>query len=274
MKENIFNSAEQDPFGLRKRDFSNRVPEKSEMFTPKEVKTYIEGCDYPESVDDLLLAWEIREWFSTTGIQNMHILDAMCGPGRLGRELLNLGAQNITFLDGDETMITHANKQASVIIKPGQHINNVVALVDNIAIRDDIFDLVVCHNSTHQLSDTDKLRKALSEFLRVTKSGGFVLIADYQRNTSSEFLSALEERLQWTKPEIVPLLVPTFSAAFSKEEFNTALETIPGIRSWLVTDAELPNLTHEMEERVNRDPVKGHVLDFSPISLRAIAQKG
>jgi ubiquinone/menaquinone biosynthesis C-methylase UbiE len=266
-------SQNQDKFGLRKLDFSKRVPEHSEMFDAKEAKTYIDGCDYADSVDDLLLAWEIQDRFSHIGIENMRILDAMCGPGRLGRELLNLGARNVTFLDGDETMINHANKQASLIIQPGQHISSVVALVDNITIRDDVFDLVVCHNSTHQLTDTDKLRKTLEEFIRVTKPGGFVLIADYQRNTSPKFLAALEERLTWTKPEIVPLLVPTFSAAFSKEEFDAALESLPGIRSWLVTDAALPNLTNEMQERVNRDPVKGHVLDFSPISLRAIAQK-
>ena len=72
----------------------------------------------------------------------------------------------------------------------------------------------------------------------------------------------------------MPLLVPTFLAAFSKEEFDRAIESIPGVEHWSVTDAGLPVLSKEMQERVRQDPVKGHVLDFSPISLRVIVQKG
>ena len=100
------------------------------------------------------------------------------------------------------------------------------------------------------------------------------MIADYQRSTAPEFLEALEERLQWTKPEIIPLLIPTFMAAFSKEEWQQVLESIEGISSFLVTDATFPeDLTPELWEKVEKDPVKGHVIDFSSISLRVLAQK-
>ena len=70
-----------DPFGLRRFDFRTRIPEESEMFTPEEAKLYIHGCDYPESVDDLLLAWEIEQRFGSLGDEV--ILDAMCGPGKI-----------------------------------------------------------------------------------------------------------------------------------------------------------------------------------------------
>lgn len=271
MSEKININLESDPFGLRKVDFRQRIPEKSEMFSREEALTYIHGCDFPESVDDLLLAWEIKDRFSNIGIENMHILDAMCGPGRLGRELLTLDAGNVTFHDGDTTMMAHAIQQAAI---QGRRVEGIISPVNSIPIPDNSFDLVVCHNSTHQLASEKKLRRTLDEFLRVTKPSGFIFVADYQRSGSAKFLEALEERLMWTKPEIVPLLVPTFTAAFSKEEFHTALASIPDAKNWLVTDATLPTMTQEMRRRADLDPVKGHLLDFSPISLRAIAQKG
>ena len=79
-------SAENDPFGLRNLDWETRVPEKSEMFTDEEARLYIRACDYPKSADDLLLALEINERFSEPNIENMNILVAMDGGGRLGRD--------------------------------------------------------------------------------------------------------------------------------------------------------------------------------------------
>lgn len=262
-----------DPFGLRGFDFNVRVPEKLEMFTEEEARTYIDGCDYPESADDLLLALEMQRLFGSERIRGISIVDAMCGPGRLGRELLSLGARRVIFHDGSDTMTAHARNQALVVLQPGQSMNITTSLVDNILLPDNMFDLVVCHNSTHQLSSIDKLRIALEEFLRITSPGGHIVIADYQRATTPEFLMALEERLQWTKPEIVPFLIPTFTAAFSKNEFTTVLQLIPGIQKWSVTDAQSPVLTSKMQKRVDADPVKGHLMDFSSISLRVIVQK-
>ena len=263
-----------DPFGLRGFDFSIRLSEKSELFTSTEARAYIDGCDYPESVDDLLLALEVQRLFSPDG-RSMRILDAMCGPGRLGRELLNLGAQNVVFHDGDETMTTHARNQASTTAQPGQSMDVSTSPVDNIPLPDNMFDMVVCHNATHQLLSIERLHTVMKEFLRLTVPGGLIVIADYQRATTPDFLTALEERLQWTKPEIVPLLIPTFLAAFTKDEFRAILASIPGIERWSVTDAKAPvGLSQDMRERIEADPVKGHILDFSPISLRALIQKG
>ena len=259
-----------DPFGLRRFDFRTRIPEESEMFTPEEAKLYIHGCDYPESVDDLLLAWEIEQRFGS--LSDEVILDTMCGPGKLGRELLNLGARHVVFHDGDPIMINHSREEASKIIGKGQKVHFITLPVDQIPLRD-FFDLVVCHNSTHQLESNEKLKKVMERFVRLTKPGGFIVIADYQRDTAPEFLAALEERLKWTKPKIVPLLIPTFQAAFSKEEFERILGLMQSIKSWSVTDARLPNLTPEMQARIDEDPVRGHVLDYSPISLRVIVQK-
>lgn len=263
-----------DIYSLRGFDFSRRRPERSEIFGEEEANIYIDGCDYPTSADDLLLALELQRSFPTpSDIRTMRILDVMCGPGRLGRELLNLGAGNVVFHDGDKTMTAHARNQALAVIRPGQSIHTITSNVDNIPFPDASFDLVVCHNSTHQLSSIDRLRLTMQEFLRLTAPGGRIVIADYQRSTKPEFLRSLEERLRNTRPEIVPLLIPTFMAAFSKGEFMKVLQSIPVIRSWSVTDAEPPILTPRMQERVEADPVKGHLMDYSPISLRAVVQK-
>ena len=261
-----------DPFGLRKLDFINRIPERTEMFSNLEAQTYIDGCDYPKSVDDLLFAWEINKRFNHIGIERMHILDAMTGPGRLGSELLSLGASHITFHDGHNIMLDHAEKKALELFQPDRF-STILSPVDTLKVLDNTFDLVVCHNSTHQLENAEKLRKTLAEFMRVTKPNGWIVIADYQRNWTPKFINSLEDRLIWTRSDIIPLLLPTFQAAFTKEEFNDAVEATTGVQKWLVFDASLPTLSPEMLEKIEQDPVKGHVLDFSPISCRVCIQK-
>lgn len=262
-----------DPFGLRDHNWSVRAPEKSEKFVGNEAQIYIDGCDYPDSADDLLLAIEMQQLFGAESIRRMSILDAMCGPGRLGRELLIMGAQHIVFHDGDDTMTTHSRTQAFKIMQSGQGIGFVTSDVGSIPISDNRFDLIVCHNAIHQLSNIGRLRVVMEEFLRLTVSGGYIFIADYQRHTTPEFLEFLEARLNCTREEIVPLLLPSFWASFSKEEFASVITSIPSIRRWSVIDAQLPMLTPQIQETVDRDPVKGHVMDYSPISLRAIVQK-
>ncbi len=262
-----------DPFGLRDHDWSVRIPEKSEIFDETDAQTYIEGCDYPETADDLLLALEVQKMFGQDGIGRMRLLDAMCGPGRLGREFLGLGAQNVWFHDGDEIMTSHAKEEASKVLNDGQSIDVITSQVDNIPVADDSFDLVICHNATHQMANIDRLGMVMREFLRITAPLGHIVIADYQRATNSNFITLLEERLKSTKPEIVPLLLPSFTAAFSKGEFTSVIGGIPGIRKCLITDAEPPTLTQKLWERVEADFVKGHLMDYSSISLRAIVQK-
>lgn len=264
------NENQKDPFGIRKKDFRVRKPEKSEMFTPEEARAYIKGCDFSETVDYLLLAWEIQQRFGL--LENKTFMEAMCGPGRLGRDLLDLGAKSVIFHDGDPTMIHHAVSKARSKNHHNQNINSLTFPVDSIPLPDNSLDLIVCQNSTHQLSSVEKLGLTMKEFIRLIKPGGIVVIADYQRNNSPDFIDALEHRLFNTKQEIVPLLIPTFEAAFSKTEFSQTLDRIPEIE-WLVTDACLPKLTPKMWKRVNQDPVKGHVLDRSPISLLVLAQK-
>ena len=262
-----------DPFGLRGFDFSVRVPEKSEIFDADEARAYIDGCDYPESADDLLLALEMQNLFGPASLRGMRILDAMCGPGRLGREFLNLGMQSVAFHDGDEIMIAHAKEHAVKVLNDGQSIDMITSPVERIPVADNSFDLVITHNATHQMADIDRLGMAMREFLRITAPGGHIIVADFQRSTAPNFFRVLEERLQFTRPEIVPLLIPSFTAAFTKAEFGRVICSMEGIRKFTVTDAEPPTLSQKMRERVDADFVKGHIMDFSPISQRVIIQK-
>lgn len=262
-----------DPFGLRSHNWHVRIPEKSEIFEEGEAQTYIDGCDYPETADDLLLVLETQRMFGQDNIGRMRILDAMCGPGRLGREFLGLGVQNVWFHDGDETMTSHAKEEALKVLRDGQSIYVITSPVESIPIPDNTFDLVICHNAIHQMANMDRLGMAMGEFLRITAPLGHIIIADYQRATNSSFITLLEERLQSTKLEIVPLLLPSFTAAFSKGEFASVVGSLQGIRKFLVTDAEPPVLDQKMWQRVDADFVKGHLMDFSPISLRVIIQK-
>ncbi|MBI2196343.1 methyltransferase domain-containing protein [Candidatus Daviesbacteria bacterium] len=274
LNHRIANRTDPDLSGLRSFDFTMRVPERTETFTPTEARIYIDGCDYPKTVDDLLLALEVQGRFNPDGgIRNMRVLDAMCGPGRLGREFLDLGVPSVTFHDGSEIMTTHARDQAAIYAEFGQGVDVVTSSADNIPLPDGTFDLVVCHNSIHQLASIGRLRIVMQEFLRLTVPRGHVIIADYQRATTPGFLESLEERLRYTRPEIVPLLIPSFIAAFSGDEFRSVLGSLPNIETWSVTDAKPPILTPQMQQRVAEDPVKGHLMDYSPISLRVIAQK-
>lgn len=261
-----------DVFGIRNFDWSQRVPEESEIFTREEAEAYIAGCDYSESVDDLLLALEIQREFGLDRLRRMHILDAMCGPGRLGREFLAMGVPRVTFHDGDEVMMRHARSEAQRALRLGQQMDTFVSPVDAVPASDNTFDLIVCHNATHQLASTDKLHAAMAELLRITRPGGFIVVADYQRGETPGFLDALEERLYCTRPEIVPLLIPSFVAAFSKKEFADVLRGIPGQR-YRVIDAQPPMLTPKLQARIEQDPVQGHVMDYGPISLRAVVRK-
>ncbi len=262
-----------DPHGLNRFDFGVRVPEKSEIFNEEEAQKYITGCDIPETADDLLLALEMQSLFGPMSIRRMKILDTMCGPGRLGREFLELGTQHVVFHDGHETMITHAITEASKVRQSGQIVESITSDVAHIRSDDNMFDLVICHNATHQLSDQERLEETMKEFVRITVPGGHVVIADFQRPATLELKKAASARLDVTNPEVVELLIPTYAASFSKEEFEGVLRSIPGIRKWSVMDAEPPKLTWETWQRVNEDPFKGHLMDYSPASLRAIVQK-
>lgn len=250
-------------------DLTNRVPEVLEEFTDTNARKYIEACDFPETVDYIMLVWEIQRLLGTERLQSMSVLEAMCGPGRLGRDFLTRArVPSVTFHDGHNLMLKYAIARAQAVLDPStQKIASVHSDVTSIPIPDNSFDLVIVQNSLHQLSNIERLQAAIKEMVRLTALGGFIVIADYHRSNGPDFKQALARRLRATNPAVHQMLLDTFRAAWSIEEFLQVLNKIQGI-SFTINDGSIGfPVTTEKQILMDADPFQGHVLDRSPITL-------
>lgn len=97
------------------------------------------------------------------------VLDAGCGEGYLSRILAKNGAK-VTAVDSSAKLIEAARAQNLV---DGLPISFDVKSVDALPYADDTFDLVVCN---HLLNDLYDPSKPISEFARVLRSGGSLVI--------------------------------------------------------------------------------------------------
>ena len=101
--------------------------------------------------------------------EGLTVLDAGCGEGYLSRILAKNGAI-VTGLDFSAKQIEAARTYSLTDTLP---ISFDVASVDEMPYADDTFDLVVCN---HVLNDLHDPSKAISEFARVLRSGGRLVI--------------------------------------------------------------------------------------------------
>lgn len=99
----------------------------------------------------------------------LEILDAGCGEGYLSRILAKKGA-NATGIDSSTKLIEAARSQnlADVL-----SVSFDIGSVDDLPYPDSAFDLVVCNHLVNDLFDP---RKPISEFARVLRSSGRLLI--------------------------------------------------------------------------------------------------
>jgi SAM-dependent methyltransferase len=105
-----------------------------------------------------------------------HVLDIGAGPGRFSIELAKIGAR-VTVgdispiqLDLNRQKVTEAGCEGSVVSRA------VMDIVDLSQIASETFDAVVCYGGP--LSYVfDRADTALSELLRVTRSGGYVFVS-------------------------------------------------------------------------------------------------
>ncbi|MFA5084583.1 MAG: class I SAM-dependent methyltransferase, partial [Candidatus Paceibacterota bacterium] len=104
---------------------------------------------------------------SSIDAKNRKILDAGCGEGRFSRYFIESGA-NIVSMDFSEEYINLDKKN----IKGGKF---VVGSVTSIPFPDSSFDYVF---TVDVLQHVPELKKALSEFRRVLKKGGTLIIVD------------------------------------------------------------------------------------------------
>jgi 2-polyprenyl-3-methyl-5-hydroxy-6-metoxy-1,4-benzoquinol methylase len=97
------------------------------------------------------------------------VLDAGCGEGYLSRILARSGAM-ATGVDSSARLIEAARTQNLTDKLP---ISFDIASVDELPYQDNTFDLVVCN---HLMNDLHDPSKAISEFARVLRSGGRLII--------------------------------------------------------------------------------------------------
>jgi len=97
------------------------------------------------------------------------VLDAGCGEGYLSRILASNGA-TVTGVDSSARLIEAARTQNPADALP---VSFDVGSVDELPYQDSTFDLVVCNHLINDLYDPSK---PISEFARVLRSGGRLII--------------------------------------------------------------------------------------------------
>ncbi|WP_051656521.1 class I SAM-dependent methyltransferase [Butyrivibrio sp. AE3004] len=132
-----------------------------------------ELCGVQRKNWSVLLDEEIRNHFGITPKErgNVKILDIGAGPGFISIILSELG-YNVTAADFAKTMLKEARKNA------GELADKICFRTENameLSFEDDSFDVVFSRNLTWNLPDP---QKAYSEWMRVLKSGGLMLIFD------------------------------------------------------------------------------------------------
>ncbi|MEK7587853.1 MAG: class I SAM-dependent methyltransferase, partial [Patescibacteria group bacterium] len=231
--------------------------EACEIFDAPEARTYIDGCDFPQTSDYAIVASEIAREFGNSGRISGHIVEVCPGPGNLCGELLTVGAQKVTGVDGSPVMLAHARKKFQEQIAASE-MGFREGLAQRLPLADHSVDGIVNFNSFHQFADDQRAIEALREMARVLKPGGWGLVRDFKRGASQD---AIDTRLEKTKPEIVPLLLASLQAAFTADEFREFLCQIPGIE-FSVVDTENPwRLSEAVCEQMRNDPV-AHWMDF------------
>lgn len=147
------------------------------------------------------------------------ILDAGCGEGYLSRLLAQQGATTIG-VDACSALVQSAQESAQL---SGLDITYYTAAVNNLPIPDSKFDVVVCN---HLINDLREISAPLSEFARVTRAGGRLVLLMLHPC----FYSAHAERSQ---RRTLPTPDEYFRERTVEQEFNVAGITSPAkVKMW------------------------------------------
>jgi len=263
-EKNVFKTNE---INITRTIVDTRVPEVCEIFDMPEAQSYIEGCDFPATSDYAIVAAEITQLFGNSDTITGHIVEVCPGPGNLCGELLEIGANRVTGIDGSTVMLAHVRKKFREQIADGR-MNFEQGLAQALPLPDSSVDGIVNFNSFHQFADDQRACVALREMARVLKPGGWGLVRDFKRGApkQAEFINK-----RATKEEIKKLLADSLEAAFTSDEFNYFLRQIPGI-TFEVVDTQNPwRLSESVCKRMRNDPV-AHWMDFL-ISQHVVIKK-
>ena len=149
---------------------------------PDEVAAMFDGvAKRYDLVNDLLSLGRTKAWRKATTViiapkPGMQILDLAAGPGSSSEPLYKAGA-TVFATDFSEGMLAQGRKA-----RPYLNFSKADAL--NLPFEDNRFDVVTI---SYGLRNTVKYEKALAEALRVTKTGGRIVIAEFSHPTNRIF---------------------------------------------------------------------------------------
>jgi demethylmenaquinone methyltransferase/2-methoxy-6-polyprenyl-1,4-benzoquinol methylase len=164
---------------------------------PDEVAAMFDGvAKRYDLVNDLLSLGRTKAWRkATTAIiapkPGMQILDLAAGPGSSSEPLYKAGA-TVFATDFSEGMLAQGRKA-----RPYLNFSKADAL--NLPFEDNRFDVVTI---SYGLRNTVKYEKALAEALRVTKTGGRIVIAEFSQPTNRIFRTIYTKYLMRLLPAI------------------------------------------------------------------------
>ncbi len=131
----------------------------------------------PECVREMAYEHWHRYAWAAEQLGGLEVLDAACGEG-YGSRLLAARAQSVVGLDIDADTVEHARARYR---KDNLHFD--CGSVTELPYADDRFDAVVSFETLEHLEAHDKL---MSEFRRVLRPTGFLLISSPDRKTYSD----------------------------------------------------------------------------------------
>jgi demethylmenaquinone methyltransferase/2-methoxy-6-polyprenyl-1,4-benzoquinol methylase len=164
---------------------------------PDEVAAMFDGvAKRYDLVNDLLSLGRTKAWRkATTKIiapkPGMQILDLAAGPGSSSEPLYKAGA-TVFATDFSEGMLAQGRKA-----RPYLNFSKADAL--NLPFEENRFDVVTI---SYGLRNTVKYEKALAEALRVTKTGGRIVIAEFSHPTNRIFRTIYTKYLMRLLPAI------------------------------------------------------------------------
>jgi demethylmenaquinone methyltransferase/2-methoxy-6-polyprenyl-1,4-benzoquinol methylase len=164
---------------------------------PDEVAAMFDGvAKRYDLVNDLLSLGRTKAWRkATTAIiapkPGIQILDLAAGPGSSSEPLYKAGA-TVFATDFSEGMLAQGRKA-----RPYLNFSKADAL--NLPFEDNRFDVVTI---SYGLRNTVKYEKALAEALRVTKTGGRIVIAEFSHPTNRIFRTIYSKYLMRLLPAI------------------------------------------------------------------------
>ena len=122
--------------------------------------------------------WDDILFFKNYLHDSISVLDVGCGTGRLYQLLQEFQGVEYLGVDQSEEPIKMAKKDF-----PNN--NYLVSEMTNLPLRDKEFDFVFCIATLHHLPDNEKRKQALGEIKRLLKSGGYLLMTNWNMASAS-----------------------------------------------------------------------------------------